>query len=103
MRLALDPRARRLLRRVPRSSVYPAMELVLLTLLAIPGARLAWTMLTPVGPVGDWRAERAFRQRSEERRVGKECVSTCRLRRLACPLKKKYPHTPCKQENNTIY
>src|SRR3546814_15595393 len=61
MRLALDPRARRLLRRVPRSSVYTAMELVLLSLLAIQGARLAWTMLTPVGPLGAWRAESAFR------------------------------------------
>ncbi len=61
MRLALDPRARRLLRRVPRDTVYTAMELLLLTLLAVQGARLAWTVLTPVGPVGEWRAESAFR------------------------------------------
>ncbi len=56
MRIALDPRARRLLRRVPRTTVYSALELVFLSLLALQCARLAWTMLTPVGPVGDWRA-----------------------------------------------
>src|SRR3546814_12663443 len=42
--------------------------------------------LTPVetqfGDVGNGKAERVVvaRQRSEERRVGKECVSTCRSR-----------------------
>lgn len=56
MRLALDPRARRLLRRVPRSTIYSAMELILLSLLAIQCARLIWTIATPVDPVGDWRA-----------------------------------------------
>lgn len=61
MRLALDPRARRLLRRVPRSTVYTAMELALLSLLALQGARLVWTVLTPVGPVGEWKAESALR------------------------------------------
>lgn len=61
MRLALDPRARRLLRRVPRSTVYSAMELALLSLLALQCARLVWTLVTPVGPVGEWRAESAVR------------------------------------------
>lgn len=61
MRLALDPRARRLLRRVPRNTVYSGMELVLLSLLAMQCARLLWTVATPVGPVGDWRAEGAVR------------------------------------------
>lgn len=61
MRLALDPRARRLLRRVPRSTVYSAMELVLLSLLALQCARLVWTIVTPVDPVGDWRADSALR------------------------------------------
>ena len=56
MRLALDPRARRLLRRVPRSTIYSAMELILLSLLAIQCARLVWTIVTPVDPVGDWRS-----------------------------------------------
>ncbi|MFC7499654.1 type II secretion system protein N [Enterovirga sp. GCM10030262] len=61
MRLALDPRARRLLRRVPRNTVYTALELILLSLLALQGARLAWTLVTPVDPVGDWRAPGAVR------------------------------------------
>lgn len=61
MRLALDPRARRLLRRVPRTTVYSAAELVLLSLLAMQCARLVWTVVTPVGPVGDWKASAALR------------------------------------------
>ncbi len=56
MRLALDPRARRLLQRVPRTNVYSVLELLLLSLLAIQCARLVWTIVTPVGPVGDWKA-----------------------------------------------
>ena len=61
MRLALDPRARRLLRRLPRNTVYSAMELVLLSLLAVQCARLAWTLVSPLGPVGDWKAGSALR------------------------------------------
>ena len=55
MRLALDPRAGRLLRRVPRPGPYTILELVLLSLLAMQCARLAWTVVTPVGPIGDWK------------------------------------------------
>jgi general secretion pathway protein C len=55
MRLALDPRAQRLLRRVPRTNVYTLAELALLSLVAIQCARLVWVAVTPVGPVGDWR------------------------------------------------
>jgi general secretion pathway protein C len=61
MRIALDPRARRLLRRVPHTTVYSALELFLLSLLAIQGARLVWTIVTPVGPVGEWKAPSALR------------------------------------------
>jgi len=61
MRLALDPRARRLLLRIPRTNVYTALEILLLSLLAVQCARLAWTILTPVGPIGDWRPEAALR------------------------------------------
>lgn len=56
MRLALDPRAGRLLRRVPRTSPYTMLELVLLSLLALQCARLFWVAVTPVGPVGAWQA-----------------------------------------------
>jgi general secretion pathway protein C len=61
MRLALDPRARRLLRRLPRNTAYSAMELLLLSLLAVQCARLVWTLVTPLGPVGDWKAGSALR------------------------------------------
>jgi general secretion pathway protein C len=55
MRLELDARARRLLRRLPRTNLYSALELVLLAALAAQCARLLWVIVTPVGPLGDWR------------------------------------------------
>lgn len=61
MRLALDPRARRLLRRLPHTTIYSALELLLLTLLAVQCARLLWTLVTPVDPFGDWKAASAMR------------------------------------------
>src|SRR3546814_4789393 len=38
---------------------------------------------------GPWRWLPSVRRRSEERRVGKECVSTCRYRWWPCHYKKK--------------
>lgn len=61
MRMALNPQARRLLRRMPRTTVYSALELILLSLLAMQCARLVWTIVTPVGPIGDWKAASALR------------------------------------------
>lgn len=61
MRVRLDSRALRILRRVPHTTVYSAMELLLLSLLAVQCARLAWTIVTPVGPVGEWKATSALR------------------------------------------
>jgi general secretion pathway protein C len=55
MRLALDARARRILRRLPRTNVYSALELLLLVVLAVQCARLLWVIVTPVGPLGNWR------------------------------------------------
>ena len=55
MRLVLDGRARRLLRRVPVVNIYSLAELLLLAVLAVQVARLIWTVATPVGPLGDWR------------------------------------------------
>lgn len=55
MRLVLDARARAFLRRLPATTVYTALELLLIALLAVQGARLVWALLTPVGPVGLWR------------------------------------------------
>ena len=53
MRLRLDGRTRRLIRRMP--NVYSAAELLLIAALAVQGARLVWTVATPVSPLGDWR------------------------------------------------
>lgn len=61
MRLALDPRARRLIRRLPRTTVYSALELILLSLIAVQCARLFWLFLTPLEPVGDWKTASALR------------------------------------------
>jgi general secretion pathway protein C len=55
MRLVMDGRARRLLRRIPVVNIYSAAELLLLAALAAQTARLLWTVATPVDPLGDWR------------------------------------------------
>ena len=55
MRLRLDARARAMLRRLPAGSVYTIPEFLLLALLAVQCARLAWAIATPVSPLGDWR------------------------------------------------
>ena len=55
MRLSLDTRARRLLRRLPVVSVYSVAEIALLSLLALQCARLAWAVVTPVSPIGEWK------------------------------------------------
>lgn len=57
MRLTLDGRAQRLLRRLPHNSVYSALEIVLLAVLAWQIARLIWAIVTPVSPLGDWRRD----------------------------------------------
>jgi general secretion pathway protein C len=55
MRLKLDARARRILRRMPVVNVYSVVELALLAGLAVQCARLAWTITTPITPLGEWR------------------------------------------------
>lgn len=55
MRLSIDARARGLLRRLPLNIAYSALELALMALLAVQAARLIWAIVTPVGPLGDWR------------------------------------------------
>lgn len=55
MRLNFDARAKAILRRVPVVNVYSLAELVLLGALAVQCARLVWTVVTPVSPLGEWR------------------------------------------------
>ena len=59
MRLSPSPRLRALLRRIPALNLYSAGELLLLAVLAIQCARLFWALVTPVGPIGDWRIAQA--------------------------------------------
>lgn len=59
-RLRSTPRVERLFRRLPHLTAFSAVELVLLVLIAVQAARLVWTLLTPVGPVGDWRESGAL-------------------------------------------
>src|SRR5687768_6648583 len=54
MRLAFD--SRRLIGRARGVNGWTLLELALLTLIALQCARLIWTALTPVGPLGDWRS-----------------------------------------------
>jgi general secretion pathway protein C len=56
MAVSLNPRAERLLARLPRVTVYSALELLLLLLIAVQCARLFWGLMTPIGPVGDFKA-----------------------------------------------
>lgn len=55
MRLTADRRLSRAMRLLPRYSIYSITEIVLLSLLAMQGARLLFVAITPVGPVGAWR------------------------------------------------
>lgn len=55
MRLNFDARAKAILRRVPVVNVYSLAELVLIGALATQCARLMWTVVTPVTPLGEWR------------------------------------------------
>lgn len=55
MRLRLDARGRRWLRRLPVVNVYSVAELTLMAVLAVQGARLLWVIVTPVSPLGAWR------------------------------------------------
>ena len=55
MRLKIDARTRRILRRLPVVNVYSLAELLLIAGLATQSGRLLWTLVTPVSPLGDWR------------------------------------------------
>lgn len=55
MRLAFD--SRRLIGRARGVNGWTLLELALLALIALQCARLIWTAVTPVGPLGDWQAD----------------------------------------------
>ena len=60
MRLYQTERFQRMLRRLPRGGPLAWLEVLLLIGLAIALARLVWTVVTPVGPFGDWRPREAM-------------------------------------------
>ena len=66
MRLKLD---RNWMARVRRGDLLTWMELALLALIAVQLARIVWTVLTPVGPFGDWRPRQAAVPSAEMRRA----------------------------------
>ena len=53
MRLAFD--SRRLIGRARGVNGWTLLEAALLALIAVQTARLIWTAVTPLGPLGDWR------------------------------------------------
>lgn len=55
MRLTIDARTRRILRRMPVMTFYSVAELALMAGLAAQCARFVWVLVTPVTPLGDWR------------------------------------------------
>lgn len=64
MRLAFD--SRRLIGRARGVNGWTLLELGLLALIALQCARLIWTAITPVGPLGDWSAAGTGRPGSTE-------------------------------------
>lgn len=66
MRLKLD---RNWISRLPRGDMLTWLELVLLALIAVQLARIVWTVMTPVGPFGDWRPRQAAIPSAEARKA----------------------------------
>lgn len=59
MSQSLDNRVQHMLRRLPRTGWFTVLEIILIAVLAIQCARLVWAVVTPVGPVGEWRSDAA--------------------------------------------
>lgn len=55
--------------RLTRGGVFTWIELLLLALIAVQLARLIWTVLTPIGPYGDWRPRQAVTGSPEMRKA----------------------------------
>lgn len=66
MNLTVDPRMSRYWRQVPPQSPYQIVEALMIGLLAIICARLIWTAVAPVGPVGHWTSPGSTGVRGDE-------------------------------------
>lgn len=67
MRLTLHPRLSRIVRALPQGGPLAWLEIVLLVALAVQIARLVWTIVAPVGPLGDWRPPQPAAMTAEAR------------------------------------
>jgi general secretion pathway protein C len=56
MKLAVSPAIAAPFRLIPKRLPYVVVVVILLALLALQGARLIWSLVTPVGLVGNWKA-----------------------------------------------
>ncbi|MBY0582598.1 MAG: type II secretory protein PulC [Sphingomonas sp.] len=56
MQLEFDARARRIIRRVPRSVPYRLAGALLIAAVAVQAARLVWAIVTPIDAYGPWRS-----------------------------------------------
>jgi len=70
LRIATSSRAQLLIERVRRPSLYSLAELILIALIAVQLARLFWLLLTPLGPIGDWRPPALLAQPPATARLG---------------------------------
>jgi general secretion pathway protein C len=68
MRLAFD--SRRLIGRARGVNGWTVLEIALLAMIALQCARLIWTALTPVGPLGDWQGTADVRSDSSAGLLG---------------------------------
>ena len=66
MNLTIDPRLARYWRQVPPRLPYQILELALACVLAWQISRLLWAVVTPLGPLGDWKAVSAAAPASDE-------------------------------------
>lgn len=70
MRIAKSSRAQLLIERVRRPSLYSLAELTLIALIAVQLARLFWLLVTPLGPIGEWRPSALLAQPPVTARLG---------------------------------
>lgn len=70
MRIATSSRAQLLMERVRRPSLYSLAELSLIALIAVQLACFFWLLVTPLGPVGDWRPPALLAQPAATGRLG---------------------------------
>jgi general secretion pathway protein C len=59
LKLVVDPRAAAIFGKVPKRLPYQLVAVLLLAMIALQVARIIWTTLTPLGPVGHWQTTKS--------------------------------------------